>query len=172
MSSKKRSIKRRAALVNKSESWVEGLDSQREKRLAKARRQFEAAAALTPETLEKDPRYRKLNQQVIDIVRLRVDVARKQQAVIDQNRILTKKYLWFPKNDCDKYELRDGNPPADVDRPKWLRGYKLWLTDGEIDTKTWDAYNHWWKKRQSSQHKPRNAQERLVADHNFWLPDS
>lgn len=35
------------------------------------------------------------------------------------------KHLWFPDDNLDRYGLRDGNPPADVDRPKHMRGLRL-----------------------------------------------
>ena len=40
-------------------------------------------------------------------------------------------HLWYHKLphkdgiDLDHYELRDGNPPSDIDRPKYLRGLDL-----------------------------------------------
>jgi hypothetical protein len=40
---------------------------------------------------------------------------------------LSVKHVWFPENRASMYELRDGNPPADQDRPKYLRGIDLSL---------------------------------------------
>jgi len=42
------------------------------------------------------------------------------------------KHIWFPEDNMDRYELREGNPPADVDRPPHLRGLDL-----EIDIILW-----------------------------------
>lgn len=36
-------------------------------------------------------------------------------------------HIWFPEPYADHYELRDGNPPADSQRPKHMRGLKLHL---------------------------------------------
>lgn len=34
-------------------------------------------------------------------------------------------HLWWPKNNRYYYEFRKGNPPADVDRPPWLKKHRL-----------------------------------------------
>lgn len=36
-------------------------------------------------------------------------------------------HIWVPENNRDKYQIRDGNAPADQDRPKHLRGLHLWV---------------------------------------------
>ncbi len=38
---------------------------------------------------------------------------------------LKTKHLWFPDDNVLNLQLRDGNPPADQDRPKHLRGLSL-----------------------------------------------
>ena len=35
------------------------------------------------------------------------------------------RYLWFPEDNVNRYELREGNPPSDTDRPKHMRGFRL-----------------------------------------------
>lgn len=37
-------------------------------------------------------------------------------------------HLWFPSDNANIYELKHGNPPSDIDRPKHLRGYRLGFT--------------------------------------------
>ncbi len=70
-----------------------------------------------------------LSQGKIDEVRLRVIRAYAQTNVkwIAEGGEPDKKpkHLWFPGNDVNVYEMREGNAPADQDRPKHLRGYKL-----------------------------------------------
>jgi hypothetical protein len=36
-------------------------------------------------------------------------------------------HIWYPTVDTEVYELRDGNAPADSDRPIHLRGLDLWI---------------------------------------------
>ncbi len=72
---------------------------------------------------------KRLNQNKVDEVRLRVIRAYVQTNMewLQEGREIDKKpkHLWFPDNDVNKYELREGNAPADQDRPKHLRGLKL-----------------------------------------------
>lgn len=35
------------------------------------------------------------------------------------------RHLWFPEDNANHYGLRDGNPPPDSERPKYLRGIDL-----------------------------------------------
>lgn len=39
--------------------------------------------------------------------------------------IVAPRYLWFPGPNYDEYEMRVGNPPADSDRPWWLKRLNL-----------------------------------------------
>jgi len=76
--------------------------------------------------------YVPLSQQQIDIVRMRV-----LSSLIDQfikwaggDKTVDRedfgvRYLWFPDNNVNNYELRDGNPPSDTDRPKHMRRFEL-----------------------------------------------
>lgn len=71
----------------------------------------------------------RLNQFRINIRRLSVQRAWIQTISEDYHNgrglDLSVKHLWFPHDDHHEYELRDGNPPGDADRPKHLRGYRL-----------------------------------------------
>jgi hypothetical protein len=35
------------------------------------------------------------------------------------------KHLWFPENNVNHYELREGNPPGDSQRPKHMRRFRI-----------------------------------------------
>ena len=72
---------------------------------------------------------RKLDQWEIDCVRMRVLSSIVNLAVKSAQKghawDLSVRHLWFPENEVNIYQVRDGNPPADRDRPKHLRGYRL-----------------------------------------------
>ena len=40
---------------------------------------------------------------------------------------MSVRHLWFPEDNVNHYELRDGNPPGDSGRPKHMRGYRIEL---------------------------------------------
>lgn len=71
-----------------------------------------------------------LNQEQIDIERMAAVIstiktelarAKKYQRPVD----FSVCHLWFPTNNINAIEFRKGNPPADADRPKHLRGFRL-----------------------------------------------
>ena len=76
-----------------------------------------------------DPRQHKLNQLRVDCVRLRVlgAVVRrlKERAQSGLSLDWAVQHIWFPRDDDRIYELRRGNPPPDVDRPKHLKRIQL-----------------------------------------------
>lgn len=80
--------------------------------------------------------YIPLNQWEIDCARIRVINALIQRMYDDARKgakvELTPCHLWFPDDNANKYQLRTGNPPADVDRPKHLQRFRL-----EIDVVNW-----------------------------------
>jgi len=78
-----------------------------------------------------------LSQQQIDYVRYRalqsIITVELCKAMEGEDPDLEARYhLWFPEDNVNHYLLRDGNPPADIDRPKHLRGYRL-----ELDMLHW-----------------------------------
>jgi hypothetical protein len=80
-----------------------------------------------------------LTQAQVDKVRTRVVVALLISAVEARQRKVPVKHLWFPEKRDTKYELRNGNAPADSDRPRHLRGLHLAVDLGEIPPAVVDA---------------------------------
>ena len=80
-----------------------------------------------------------LTRRGIEKVRIRVTLACLVTAVEKKQRKPPVRHLWFPEDNLNKYSLRDGNPPADVDRPKHLKGHHLVIDLGVIPRKVWDA---------------------------------
>lgn len=64
------------------------------------------------------------NQKTVNTVRFRV-LLHWMRTVLDNNIAYSRKYLWFTSQNLTDYEMRDGNPPADQDRPEYLRGLRL-----------------------------------------------
>lgn len=97
------------------ETEVQRLDREREEAKAPA--------------VSKDPREHKLTQWRIDVVRLRVlrTVIRRMRSQAERGVEIdwATQHLWFPRDDDREYELRAGNPPSDLDRPKHLRRWRL-----------------------------------------------
>jgi hypothetical protein len=74
-------------------------------------------------------------QLQVDLIRLRVtktliDTYIAQVKALEEPKIRPK-HLWFPTDNLNVYELRNGNAPSDNYRPKWLRRLRL-----EIDIHT------------------------------------
>ena len=73
--------------------------------------------------------YISLTQFQIDIVRLRVckAVTDVHMEEVRQKAFkgIPSRYVWFPENNVNEYQLRMGNPPSDRDRPKHLKRFKL-----------------------------------------------
>jgi hypothetical protein len=46
-------------------------------------------------------------------------------------------HLWFKDKNLNSYELRDGNPPSDSERPMWARGLKLEIDYKQLPVATW-----------------------------------
>ena len=64
-----------------------------------------------------------LSQVRIDIERLvviRGELGNMLREGRPEPRIL---HLWFPEDNVNHYSVRDGNPPADSQRPKHMRGF-------------------------------------------------
>lgn len=88
----------------------------------------------------RDPRrVEPLTPRGIEHTRIRVTLACLISAVEKGVRKPRVRHLWFPQDNVNRYELRDGNPPADVDRPKHLRGQSLVIDIGVIPADVWDA---------------------------------
>lgn len=78
---------------------------------------------------QKPEAFRPVTQEEVDLRALLVC-----KAIVATNRLLHRsrqeprwhvRHLWFPENDARVYELRDGNPPADSERPDHLRRIDL-----------------------------------------------
>lgn len=80
-----------------------------------------------------------MDQREVDIVRIRVLASCLATAVMNGEKKVPVRHLWFPEERVTYYRLRDGNPPADVDRPKHLRGLRLEIDIGEIPEAVADA---------------------------------
>lgn len=69
---------------------------------------------------------RPFRQREVDEVRWRVLINWARTVIHMRWGNVPVMHLWFSKpGDIDDYELRSGNPPADADRPKHLRGLRL-----------------------------------------------
>lgn len=66
------------------------------------------------------------------IIRAIVDSAEKYGP--PEEGLFCKRYVWFPKNNLNIYELRQGNPPANVSRPGYLKNLELF-----IDIENWPS---------------------------------
>ncbi len=71
-----------------------------------------------------------LDQEKIDIERMMavIQVIKSELARAESTQTPVNfgvRHLWFPKNNVNIIELRDGNPPADADRPKHLRRFDI-----------------------------------------------
>jgi len=87
--------------------------------------------------------YREFTQNAIDEilsrVLVRILVSEAQRGTPDEARRRMKvQHLWFPAPQLDRYELREGNPPADADRPKWLKRKNLVIDLAAIPVDLWD----------------------------------
>lgn len=86
---------------------------------------------MTPSETKEEvkPRDTFVHQATVDAVRLRVlkawIVTQKERIEFGQRPDFGVKHLWFETNNIDRYVMRDGNPPADSERPKHLRGIHL-----------------------------------------------
>lgn len=72
------------------------------------------------------------DQGAVDEVRTAVLMQLLVSAVRAEVRKPPVRHLWFPRASTRAYDLRDGNPPSDTDRPKHLRGLRLELDLGEL----------------------------------------
>lgn len=74
-----------------------------------------------------DPRDFVLTQERIDHIRAQTTMKTLLKAYETGLWDVASKvqYLWFPENDIRKLEVREGNPPADQDRPAHLRRLQL-----------------------------------------------
>jgi len=74
---------------------------------------------------------KRLSQFTVDLVILRIlrQMVNTQQMFIQLGKPLDirPRHIWFTHDDINSYESRRGNAPADVDRPKHLKGYNLVL---------------------------------------------
>ena len=80
--------------------------------------------------MEKDPRKRvHMNQENMYLVMMRVmsNLVVTHHVHDKMHELIGKVYhLWFPeRGNMERYQLRTGNPPADVDRPDHLKGKDL-----------------------------------------------
>jgi len=101
------------------------------------------ADGLIPHHMAREP----LTKQAVTMTRFRICVALLYTAVYESMRtgkpVASKgqpvRHVWFPHDDAAAYELRTGNPPAEVDRPPHLRGFRLEIDMGVIPKDVVDA---------------------------------
>lgn len=79
-----------------------------------------------------------MTQDEVDEVRMRVTIhwvrGLLKKGVLQLGTV-PKHHLWFPADDVNIYELRQGNAPPSSDRPRHLKKLELWLdpdVPGEI----------------------------------------
>jgi len=111
----------------------------------------QAVGAGAPEPYSRRGRGENFTQREIDLVRTRVmhfaiaqEVARcmreyQQKGTLDTPNLTGVSHVWFPEPNVNVYELRRGNPPADVkeDRPEHLRRKELVLDFDAIEPGHW-----------------------------------
>lgn len=71
-------------------------------------------------------------QEVIDKVRFRVWLHFLRHVLENSVPFVGMRHIWFPSPSDKAYSLREGNPPADCDRPWWLRRKRLEVDCTEI----------------------------------------
>jgi hypothetical protein len=73
--------------------------------------------------------YVPLSQWEIDCARMRVIKVSVDRYIEEAKSGVTPnwgvKHLWFPENNVNHYELREGNPPGDAQRPKHMRRFRI-----------------------------------------------
>ena len=71
----------------------------------------------------------KLTQWEIDVVRMRViySILERELHLARSGKPadLSVRHMWFPEDEVNIYSVREGNPPAEVDRLPHLRGFDL-----------------------------------------------
>jgi len=87
----------------------------------------------------KNRRIEPITRKNLEQARIRVTYACLITAVRDGNKKPPVRHLWFEEDNANNYRLRAGNPPADVDRPEFLRGMHLVIDLGSIPIEVWDS---------------------------------
>lgn len=74
-----------------------------------------------------DPREHCITQERVDHIRAKTTMNTIFDAYVHKDFSVYRQvqHLWFSKDDIRGVAVRDGNPPADVDRPPHLRGVQL-----------------------------------------------
>lgn len=136
---------------NISKSWADGFEKQRNKDFNERRQRRADVLAQTESTsdIPEDPRDRVLTDDRIEDERQKTMVSLIRSRVRDSNwgpgRLINRQHkkfgvwhIWFEENDFAKSALRKGNPPADVDRPSFLKGKRLEIDLDPIPQDAWD----------------------------------
>ena len=114
----------------------------------------------------------KLTERGVRLARMRASVALLYSIVYEEMQ--TKKrpprqpvrHLWWPRDDMAIYELRDGNPPADVDRPAHLKGYRLEIDLGLVPRDVREEIKRTLLQAQSSAETPLDL-TKMVGGYGF-----
>jgi hypothetical protein len=65
----------------------------------------------------------------VDLVRLRIISSLVDRYIAEVKALvepkIKPKHIWFPEDNLNRYELRDGNAPSDSHRPQWLQRMRL-----------------------------------------------
>lgn len=67
-----------------------------------------------------------MRQEEVDAVRFNA-LAYKVHSLLQKRGVLrgSVQHVWFPEDSTKRYEIREGNPPADQDRPTHLQRLRL-----------------------------------------------
>jgi len=82
--------------------------------------------------LEDDVENRRVTQEFIDATRMRAATFIMDAYLRKGENLVPVKHLWFPEDDTAAYELREGNAPANHDRPAHLQDLNLDIDIGFI----------------------------------------
>ena len=107
-----------------------------------------------------------ITKMALEIIRIRVTTACLITAVEDNERKQPVRHLWFPEDNVNRYELRLGNPPADSDRPRHLRGLQLVIDIRDIPQDVWDEMKRSRKEAKSATAAP-TSMGRVMTDQRY-----
>jgi len=121
------------------------------------------------EDADRDPRNRRLNQERVYEILLRVSINLMGSYLDRGEKTVPIYHLMFPKDDINEYYLHEGNPPAKQDLPKHMHGVKTIIDIGQIPDDVAEEFStrkamHTMKARM----KRRNKSQSEV----LWVPPS
>jgi hypothetical protein len=156
-----------------TKSWAEGFEKKRNKEFNETKQKqadiLNSGGVEVSAAIPEDPRKCVL---MVSLIRTRV-----RHVLFGPGRFENKNqrkigiyHLWFPRDDYAEYELRKGNPPADVERPAHLKRRNLVIDLELCPQDAWDFvcdYEQHRKQRLSElsmKHKPKDV-PRIIMPH-------